>query len=323
LLGVFKRDENKFLRRTGAAAGGKSKMGRKSTRKGEKLRKSTDIESRIVAVYGALSRSERLLADVILAQPMGISEYSASELAEGAGVSGATAARFFRRLGYPNYRTARLAARENRRWGSPLDALTRLAAPLETKGSLGAHLANDLANLTRTVEALDPAQVEAAVQTLAGARRLFVVGFRNSYALAAYAFAVVNTIRPGTVLLAPGNLDLVESLADLDPADAVLAVGFRRRPSMLRRLLAVARDRGARTMMICDSGTSRTAELTDTLLLCENHGTYLFDSYVAGTSLINFLCSALALELGPAAWNRLESIEELHDRVDDLAEAPP
>ena len=75
--------------------------------------------------------------------------------------------------------------------------------------------------------------------------------------------------------------------------------------------------------MICDSGTSRTAELVDTLLLCENHGAYLFDSYVAGTSLINFLCSALALELGPAAWDRLERIEELHDRVDDLADAPP
>ena len=287
-------------------------------RKRDNLRKSSDIESRILAVYGKLSRSERLLADVILAQPGGISEYSASELADRAQVSKATAARFFRRLGYANYRAARVAARENRRRGSPLDALSELTAPLEARGSLGIHLANDIANLTRTGESVDSERINAAVRTLAGARRVFVMGFRNSYALAAYAFAVINTVRPHTTLLTPGNLDLVELLADLGPDDAILAVGFRRRPAILRQLLAVARGRSAKTLLVSDENQSRSAELADTLLLCENRGAYLFDSYVAGMSLINFLCAALAMELGPSAWSRLEAIEELHDSIEDL-----
>ena len=280
---------------------------------------STDIESRILATYGTLSRSERLLADAILAEPAGIAEYSASELADRAGVSKATAARFFRRLGYASYKMVRVAAREHRRWGSPLDALAEMTAPLETRGNLGVHLANDVTNLTRTGESIDPEQIDAAVQALMAAQRLFIMGFRNSYALAAYAFGVINTVRPNAVMLTSGNPDLVELLADLGQQDAILAVGFRRRPLILRHLLSVARERKGRTILLCDSKESKTAQLADIVLTCENQGSYLFDSYVAGMSLINFLCSALAMGLGPAAWRRLEGIEKLHESMDDLA----
>ncbi len=289
---------------------------------GENLNKSSDIESRILAAYGKLSRSERLLADAILAEPAGIAEYSASELADLAGVSKATAARFFRRLGYASYKAARVAARENRRRGSPLDALAEMTAPLETRGNLGMHFANDVANLTRTGESIDPEQVDAAVQSLTEARRVFVMGFRNSHALAAYAFGVINTIRPNAVLLSSGNPDLVELLADLCPDDAILAVGFRRRPLILRHLLSVARERKAKTILLCDTRASKTARLANTLLTCDNRGSYLFDSYVAGMSLINFLCSALAMGLGPEAWRRLEGIEKLHESMEDLASSP-
>lgn len=297
-------------------------MDEKTKRNSENLRKSSGIESRILAAYGTLSRSERLLADAILNEPAGISEYSASELADRAGVSKATAARFFRRLGYANYKAARVAARDNRRWGSPLDALNELTAPLETRGNLGVHLANDVTNLTRTGESIDPEQVNSAVQALTEAPRLFVMGFRNSYSLACYAFGVINTIRPNSVMLTPGNLDLVELLADLGPDDTILAVGFRRRPLILRHLLSVAQEREAKTILLCDTQGSKTAQLASIVLTCENHGAYLFDSYVAGISLINFLCSALAMRLGPAAWQRLERIEKLHDSMDDLATNP-
>lgn len=295
-------------------------MGHKAKRKRGDPAESSDIETRILAAYGNMSRSERLLADVILSQPGGISEYSASELADRAGVSKATAARFFRRLGYASYKAARVAARESRhRAGSPLEVLSKLTAPIEARGNLGVHLANDVANLTRTGESINPEQIGSAVRTLTEAHRVFIMGFRNSYSLAAYAFAVVNTVRPNTTLLAPGNLDLVEPLADLGPKDAILAVGFRRRPLLLRQLLTVARNRKAKTILLCDTKKSKTAALADTLLICQSRGAYLFDSYVAGTSLINFLCSTLAMELGPAAWQRLEEIELLHDSIDDLA----
>ncbi|MCB1760744.1 MAG: MurR/RpiR family transcriptional regulator [Gammaproteobacteria bacterium] len=289
----------------------------------EKTGQAASIESRIMSAYGKLSQSERRLADVILAQPGGISEFAASELAELAEVSRATTARFFQRLGYLNYRSARLSAREHRRRGSPLEAMHEPTAPLEARGNFGIHLANDLANLTRSGESIDPGEIDAAVQMLERSRRIFVVGFRNSYSLAAYAFGVLNTVRPGVILLAPGNLDVVELLADIGPGDALLAMGFRRRPTVLRQLLAAARTRQAKTLLICDNEASTTRRLADIPLVCDSRGTFLFDSYVCAMSLINFLCSSTALALGPPAWRRLEDIEKLHDTLNDLATREP
>jgi DNA-binding MurR/RpiR family transcriptional regulator len=58
-----------------------------------------------------MARCERRLADVLLANGTAILDSSTTRLAARAGVSKATAARFFRRLGYPSGR-APIAVRE-------------------------------------------------------------------------------------------------------------------------------------------------------------------------------------------------------------------
>ncbi|HEY0202489.1 MAG TPA: MurR/RpiR family transcriptional regulator, partial [Burkholderiaceae bacterium] len=61
------------------------------------------LEARIRAQYGALSAADRKLADVLVARQKDVLSYSATELAGFAGVSKASAARFFRRLGYSDF----------------------------------------------------------------------------------------------------------------------------------------------------------------------------------------------------------------------------
>ena len=75
---------------------------------------------RIHRVYADLPEGERKAADLILDMPSELSVWSASELAEQAGVSNATISRFIRRLGYASFEEARRAARALRAVGSPL-----------------------------------------------------------------------------------------------------------------------------------------------------------------------------------------------------------
>jgi len=76
--------------------------------------------------------------------------------------------------------------------------------------------------------------------------------------------------------------------------------------------------RSISSVLIADSTASKTPELADVTLVCQNHGAYLFDSYVSGLTLLNFLCSAVALDLGDSAWLRLAEIEDLHASFGDL-----
>ncbi len=57
----------------------------------------------------------------------------------------------------------------------------------------------------------------------------------------------------------------------------------------------------------------------DWTLTCHCRGASMLDSYVAAISLLNFLVTQVASELGDAARQRMAQIEHLHGELGDLA----
>ncbi|PZU25593.1 MAG: MurR/RpiR family transcriptional regulator [Shinella sp.] len=280
---------------------------------------SRPIDVRIMAIYDELTASERRLAAVVMEAQTNLASFTAGELAAKADISNATAARFFKRLGYASYNDARMHARQAEDWGSPLYELTGTGRKRLAPGDFGLHIAQDLQNLTRTAEMLSEADLEEATRILAGAKRVFVVGFRNSMALANYARGLLTNIRPDVQLLPLAGTSMGEELAGIGARDVFLVLGFRRRPLLLREIMAVVREAGASSVLIADMTAARTAQLATITLRCHNRGHSMFDSYAAPMSVINYLCSAVSQALGDAAVERLAEIEALHDRLDQLA----
>jgi DNA-binding MurR/RpiR family transcriptional regulator len=278
---------------------------------------STPLDTRIIDLYERLPAGERRLADVLMESIGELAAYSATELAARAGVSKATAARLFRRLGYADFGELRQQARAGLNWGSPLQALDEAQSPAE--GNLGVHLAQEIRNLTRTLEALRSDQVQQAVELLAGARRIWVVGFRNSYALAHYARGLLVQVKPDVRLLPVGGLTVTEDLASLADDDALLAIGFRRRPPVFGRILRAATAAGCHTVLLSEP-VATDLPPADVTLRCQSRGASLFDSYVAPMSVLNFLCSGVALALGDRGRERLSEIEKLHDVFGDFVD---
>ncbi|MBN9025095.1 MULTISPECIES: MurR/RpiR family transcriptional regulator [Kaistia] len=276
------------------------------------------IDARILAVYDELTASERRLASVVMEERNSLSSFTAGELAARANISNATAARFFRRLGYNSYNDAKLHARQGRDWGSPLYELTGIGKKRLAPGDFGLHIAQDLQNLTQTAEMLSEESLEAAARILVGARRIWVVGFRNSMVLASYARGLLIHIKDDVQLLPLAGMSMGEELASVRPDDALLVFGFRRRPVILREVMAVVREIGAPSVLIADMTAARTAQLATVTLRCHNRGHSLFDSYVAPMSVINYLCSMVGQSLGEPAIERLGQIERLHERLDPL-----
>ena len=280
------------------------------------------VDNRILDLYDRLPASERHLADVVLECQGDLASYSASELAEKAGVSRATTSRLFRRLGYDRFGDARREARGIAPWGSPLSVKTRDLSPANAHDRLSFHLARDMQNLSRTFDSLRPEAVDEATRLLVAANRVRIVGFRNSHALAHYARSVLTTLK-GDVRLIPGpSLDVAEDLASLADGDVVLAIGLRRRPRLFRRLLALMHRRGMPIVMVTDPTASTAARHATVVLRCHNWGSSMFDSYAAAISVLNLLCSRVAAELGADARARLVTIEDIHLELDDLVSTP-
>jgi len=270
---------------------------------------------RIRETYEALPLGERKLAELILEMRGDLAAYSATELAARSGVSKATAARLVRRLGYADFHEMRQQARNQYHNGSPL---AELSTTMGLEATLAQHLAHDVAGLTRTMETIPADDVLTAVGILARARRVIVVGFRNSYAPAFYARELLVQVRPHVVLLPVSGQTLSEELSDLGRGDAILAFGFRRRPPVLGRILRIAAAANTRTVLLGDSSIGKFGKSANIVLRCFNRGARMFDSYVAAMSLVNYLGSGVALALGARAQERLHRIESLHDELSDL-----
>ncbi|CAM4388043.1 MurR/RpiR family transcriptional regulator [Kerstersia similis] len=279
---------------------------------------STTLQERILALQDTFTDSEQRLAHVTLECLGNIAAWSGADLAKKAGVSKATASRFFRRLGYENFNDIRAQARDEAERGSPLYEMAGVRPPDASGDALAAHLATDLQNLAQTFERLDGRDVETTVSLLAHSRRVWIAGFRNGRVLAQYAWALLTQVRDG-VALAPGaGLNLAEDLADMGPEDVLLVMDFRRRVTLLKPVVEHASRVGARVIVLTDPTATELPARADVVLRCVNRSPAVFDSYIAAMSLINHLCSVLTVALGDAARQRLQTIESLHDLYGDL-----
>ena len=273
------------------------------------------LEERVLGLYESLTAMERRLADVVLEHQRDIASYSATELARQANVSKATAARLFKRLGYKDYGEAKRHARAMRHWGSPLTVFEELD-PRGSEPNLGIHLQNDITNLTLTFQRLQHDVVEAAIDVLAKAERIWVVGLRANHALAGCMDFWLKVLKSNVHFVPTSGLTFAEDLVDMRAGDAVVAVGFRRRSRLFRALLKKARHIGLRIILITDLSASATADLAHVVIRCHTRPSYLFDSYTAVMSVLNFLVAGLAIRLGVQTRARLQKIEMLHDELD-------
>jgi DNA-binding MurR/RpiR family transcriptional regulator len=276
------------------------------------------IQESIMAAYESLPPGERKLADTVLSRLGNLASYSATELAADASVSKATAARFFRRIGYESFEHARRRARAESHLASPLYALAGVDAKERRSDALSRHLAADLKNLSESFRQSDSAVLEQAVAQTAKAPRVHVVGMRNGHFVAAYAAYLLAQVREDVVSLPTAAMTLAEDLASLRRGDVLLVVDFRRRATLLQTIVDAARQAGARLVFIASPGMPPLSRAGDVVVHCLTGGASIFDSYVAAISVVNYLCAAVARELGRKSRKRLEAIEDLHASIGDI-----
>jgi DNA-binding MurR/RpiR family transcriptional regulator len=268
---------------------------------------SERIDQRITQRYGDLSPQERRAAETLLQHLDDLATYRSAELATLAGVSKATMSRLFRSLGFVDFDEVRDHLRGLRSAGEP--------RRVDGVPSLQAHVAHETGAIR---QAVDGAAVPAVVELLAAARRVLVVGWRNSHPVALHLRQQLTHAR-GDVRLGPlpGQV-LAEELADLTTGDAVVVVGFRRRPAGFGDFLAEAATTGATVVLLADGTARRHAALATHWIECPVTSTLAFDSYAAAMSVVSVLADGVLSTLGGPAQRRVSDITRAYTRLAEV-----
>lgn len=280
-------------------------------------KENPDLESRIREHYEKLPPAEKRLGNLMLNFPGDIATYSATELARMAGTSKAAATRLFQRLGYSNFNEVRRSVRTARRWGSHGHQTSKTPPQVRSR-LIEEHLAHESENLSRTLESLRPDTVREVSKALKEAKRVFVVGFRNSYFLAQYLYSQLILMRPDVSQLPARGQTLGEDLVELGKEDLLVVVALRRRIGLNQRLVEIAQERGSRILLVADPSAVALSKLATWTLSCEVRSLSPFDSYVAAMSVINLVCAQVFRKYGASGQHRLQRIEKLHESLEEL-----
>jgi DNA-binding MurR/RpiR family transcriptional regulator len=271
----------------------------------------------------ALTRSQRLLADRVMADPEGVAFMTVSELAAAVGVNEATVVRFASGLGLEGYPGLTRLCRERLREQAQL---LRRYSNLEQLGAEGADLlertvALDRANITRTFAQITPEAWDEAVRALAAAPRVHVMGLRKCHAPAYLLGYLLGMLREDVSTIRGGAGALTDELRRVREGDCFVALSIHRYSAETVRAAGWARARGAHCVALTDNPSSPLATSAEQVFYVDAAGPAVLRSLTAFTSLVQALAAGVAQELGHEARSTLLREEELLEEF-GVYEAP-
>jgi DNA-binding MurR/RpiR family transcriptional regulator len=269
------------------------------------------IDERIGQHYPELSPQEQKAADTLLDRLGDLATYNAAELASLSGVSKATMSRLFRRLGFADFNEVKEHTRNIRSSGMPLGSQSADA-------SLAGLMGREVENVSRLFELLDDSRLAAAIDQMAAAHTVLLIGYRNSYPVALHLRQQLLQCRKQVNLAPQPGQSLGEELASLGKDDAVVLFGFRRRPAEFRRVLKVAASTGAVTILVGDSSARRLAADASIWIECPVDSAQAFDSYASAMSLVSILANGVLTSLAGSGRGRVRRVTGFFDSLGEI-----
>ena len=182
----------------------------------------------------SFSKGQKLIARFILENYDKAAFMTASRLGKTVQVSESTVVRFATQLGYEGYPSMQRALQEMIR--GKLTSIQRIqASDGELAGSdlMTNVLQRDMEKIRMAIDQTDGAEFERVVDTIIGARRIYIVGFRSSSFLAGYLNFYFRLIFDNVTLVNGGAAGSFDQLFRVSKDDVVIGICFPRYSCLL------------------------------------------------------------------------------------------
>lgn len=285
---------------------------------------SRDLIEIIEKAYPTLSKGQKKLSDYILAHYDKAAYMTASKLGSEVGVSESTVVRYAIELGCGGYPEFHAALKETLRMR--LTAVQRMEVTgdrISEEKILDEVLTADAERIRKTLDEIDRAAFNRAIEALLSARRIYVIGMRSSSSLADflsyYLSLVFDDVR--RVRTTSGS-EVFEQLMRIDECDVLIAVSFPRYSTRIVSAVDYASQAGAKVISITDSVASPIAAGTYATLTAKSDMVSFGDSLVAPLSIINAIIVAIGKKKKDEISKTLSSLETVWEEYNVYNKGP-
>lgn len=276
---------------------------------------TNDLLNRINNKYGSMSKGQKLLATYITDNYDKAVFLTAAKMGEIVGVSESTVVRFAMSLGYKGYPEFQKALEELVR--NKLNSVQRMEVTygrISQSAILETVLQSDADKLKTTLEKIDHNAFDLAVDTILGARNIYIVGIRSCAPLASFLSFYLTLMFDNVRLLHTNSAsEIFEQMVRIGEDDVIIGISFPRYSMRTLKALEFANNRNAKVITITDSIHSPMNLYSSCNLIADSDMASIVDSLVAPLSVINALIVALCMKKQKEVAKTLTTLEEIWD----------
>ena len=276
---------------------------------------TNDLLNRINHKYSSMSKGQKLLATYITDNYDKAVFLTAAKMGETVGVSESTVVRFAMSLGYKGYPEFQKALEELVR--NKLNSVQRMEVTygrISQSQILETVLQSDADKLKTTLEKIDHAAFDLAVDTILSAKNIYIVGIRSCAPLASFLSFYLTLMFDNVRLLHTNSAsEIFEQMARIGEEDVIIGISFPRYSMRTLKALEFANNRSAKVITITDSIHSPMNLYSSCNLIADSDMASIVDSLVAPLSVINALIVALCMKKQKEVAKTLTMLEEIWD----------
>lgn len=265
--------------------------------------------------YTSMSKSHKKVADFIVNHYDQAVFMTAAKLGAGLDISESTVVRFAMALGYSGYPEFQKDLEECVKL--KLSTVQKMEAKYGRSSQsevLVSVLESDMEKIQHTIDNLDPASFEMAMDIIMNARNIYIMGLRSNEPLAGFLHFYLNMFRGNVIRVNTTSVtETFEQMIRISEEDCFIGISFPRYSMRTLKAMEFANDRNAKVIAITDSQHSPMNLYSSCNLFARSDMVSIVDSLVAPLSLINALVVGLCMRCPEEVKNNLKMLESTWD----------
>ncbi|WP_255668528.1 MurR/RpiR family transcriptional regulator [Brevibacillus daliensis] len=274
-----------------------------------------NVHDRIRKHFNHLTNQQKLVAKFFLDEPKEVALHPAKVIGGFTKTSETTVIRLCYALEYSGYSELQNEIRKHLLSPVKRDSPLLKYHDSTEQGGQGSNLfiynmEQDLIHIQQSIEQIDIQLMDRAVESIIRAKKIYVVGFRSSFAPAQWLYFTLNVVKGNTFLYQGQVDDANHYISEASKDCLVIAISFPRYVQETISFTQAAKEKGAKVLAISDDELSPIGVVADLLLKVTTPLPTTLKGMSTMFSVLNALISGVAYVDREKVQKRIRKYEE-------------
>ena len=264
-----------------------------------------------------LTPNEKTIADYISKNGITILNKTEDELAKDLQISNATVSRFWRKIGFKNFKEYKNSFQESI-IVSPANKLENIMDQVDSSSIQAQMITTSIKHLEKTVAEFNEEVFQQAVESLIKGKTIYVYSPGPSEGLGNLLNFRLTRFGVNIKMLPKSGHEIYETLVHFESNDVLFMFGFVKLHPESQILLTHAKKLSMKSIIVTDCLVTDFSFYADYLLFASRGELWEFHSMIAPTFIVENIIIAVGKKMSEQSMKKLEMLDALRKEYKDI-----